>query len=634
VNDRYDAGHAGHAGQTDGQYELVGYDEYGQPVYRQAPLQAGPQAYPPPPRQGGHEQQPQGYGYDPYAAGAGQQQPAGAGYGSHGSYESYDSYDSYGAGPGTGQQAPVPPAGAPYGGHRGGPPPGLREAPGGPGARPGPPPGPQEQHGQPAQHGQQEQLGQPAQHGQQAQPYDGPGAPPGRTGVAEHSARIPQQGAPGQAPRRDRQPGYDTEQFAFVEEQDGESEDVIDWLQFTENRTERREEAKRRARARMTAILVVLALVVVAGGGYLWYAGKLPFLSSSDTAQGTDVAAGAQKRDVIVVHLHSTKGSDTSTLLLVDNATTKKGSAVLLPNSLALTDQDGNTTTLGQSVGDDGSSGTRESLDTVLGTRIEGTWRLDTPFLQNLVDMVGHIEVDTDTDVPDPKDPDEGVLVHKGDQQTLSGRMATAYATYRGAGEPQSAQLQRFGQVMQGVLRKLSSDKEGATRTVQTLGQIIEPPLTDEDLGSFLAGLADRAKGGDYSSTVLPVEPDGTLGEKAGQEVVGKILGGQAKSPAEEGDGVRVSLRNATGGKTDGKKHPLADLARVALVNGGYTYVAAGTAGAAASSEVRYAEAGNKDDAVEVARTLGLPESSVAKGETAAGADVTVVLGQDYAPGS
>lgn len=627
MNDRYDAGHAGHA---DGQYELVGYDEYGQPVYRQAPRQAGPQGYPPP-RPGGQEQQPQGYGYDPYASGGGQQQPA-------------PGYDAYGAGPGTGQQAPVPPAGPPYGGHggHGGPPPGPRQAPGrpGPGAQQGQHPqhpqqahpgqqGPQLAQGRP---GRQAQQGQPQ--GQQGRPYGAPGAPAGRPGVAEQTARIPQQGTPGQAPRRDQGPGYDTEQFAFVEEQDGESEDVIDWLQFTENRTERREEAKRRARARMTAVLVVLALVVVCGGGYLWYAGKLPFLSSSDTAQGTDVAAGAQKRDVIVVHLHSTKGSDTSTLLLVDNATTGQGSAVLLPNSLALTDQDGNTTTLGQSVGDDGSSGTRESLDTVLGTRIEGTWRLDTPFLQILVDMVGHIEVTTDTDVPDPKAPDEDPLVHKGEQQTLSGRMASAYATYRGAGEPQSAQLERFGQVMQGVLRKLSSDKEGATRTVQTMGQIIEPPLTDEDLGSFLAGLADRAKGGDYRSTVLPVEPDGTLGEKAGQEVVGKILGGQAKSPAEEGDGVRVSVRNATGGKTDAKKNPLADLARVALVNGGYTYVAAGSAGTAATSEVRYAEAGDKDEAVEVARTLGLPESAVAKGKTAANADVTVVLGQDYAPAS
>ena len=86
MNDRYD----GYAGGD--QYELVGYDEFGQPVYRQVPQQ---------PAQGydGYGAQQQGYGYDPYAAG-GQQT---------GQYPG-QSYDPYG----TGQQAPVPPY-DPYG---------------------------------------------------------------------------------------------------------------------------------------------------------------------------------------------------------------------------------------------------------------------------------------------------------------------------------------------------------------------------------------------------------------------------------------------------------------------------------------------------------------------------------------
>ena len=37
--------------------------------------------------------------------------------------------------------------------------------------------------------------------------------------------------------------------------------------------------------------------------------------------------------------------------------------------------------------------------------------------------------------------------------------------TYRGSGEAQNAQLERFGQVMQGVLRKVSSDPQAATTT-------------------------------------------------------------------------------------------------------------------------------------------------------------------------
>ena len=111
---------------------------------------------------------------------------------------------------------------------------------------------------------------------------------------------------------------------------------------------------------------------------------------------------------MIVVHLHDTKNGGTSTALLVDNTTTKQGTTVLLPNSLALTGDDGTTTTLAKSVDDDGSSGTRDALDTVLGTDIEGTWRLDTPYLQNLVDLVGNIDIDTNADVPDPERQEEG----------------------------------------------------------------------------------------------------------------------------------------------------------------------------------------------------------------------------------
>lgn len=316
MNDRYDAGAAGHGAD---QYELVGYDEYGRPVYRQVqPQQQTQQPY------DGYTQQ--GYGYDPYATGGQQAQP----------------YDPYGGGD-TGQQ-PQTPSYDPYG---------------------------------TGSHQQQHTGGHSA-------PYD----PYGRTAssgqqprVAEQTAYIPHQAGPVEEPvtqeRGERD--YRTEQFAFVEEPDQDSEDVIDWLKFTENRTERREEAKRRARARVVALVVVLALAAAGGVGYLWYAGKLPGVSSSDDKKDTATPTGAQKRDVIVLHLHNTKKGGTSTALLVDNTTTKQGTTVLLPNALALSGDDGSTTTLAKSVDDDGSSGTRDEIDTVLGTEIQGTWRLDTP---------------------------------------------------------------------------------------------------------------------------------------------------------------------------------------------------------------------------------------------------------------
>lgn len=565
MNDRYDAGYG------DGQYELVGYDEYGRPVYRQVPAQ--PQAQ----QQYDHYAQQQGYGHDPYATGRQQPVPPYDPYGTGRqppvtSYDTYDGYDPYGQTATSGQQ------------------PRVAE--------------------QTAYIPQQPRSADPGQRQEPAPGAPGPGY--GHDDHDDHGDRH-----------------YRTEQFAFVEEPDQDSEDVIDWMAFTENRTERREEAKRRARSRLTALVVVLALVAAGGVGYLWYAGKLPGLSAPADKKGGTTSVAAQKRDVIVVHLHDTKRGGTSTALLVDNTTTEQGTTVLLPNSLGLSGDDG-TTTLAKSVEDDGSSGTREALDTVLGTSIQGTWRLDTPYLQNLVDLVGNVEVDTDADVPDPaaEKKGEAPLVNKGEDQTLSGKMAVAYATYRAPGEAQDAQLERFGQVMHGVLRKVSSDAQAATTTVQTLAQILDPSLTDKDLGTFLAKLSDLAKSGDFKTATLPVQDDGTLSAATSESVVKDVLGGTAKSPDQDA-AVRVSVQNATGVKDDGEK------ARVVLLNGGFTFLEAGAADSAeATSEVTYADPADKQNAIEVAKTLGLPDGAVTKGEVSSNANVSVVLGQDYEPAS
>ncbi|MEU6480927.1 LytR C-terminal domain-containing protein [Streptomyces sp. NPDC047017] len=638
MNDRYDAGYDGDP------YELVGYDEYGRPIYRQVPAQQGYETYPDRSGQGQYQGQYQGQGQyrgqgdDPYAADGGQQPGGPASYSdpagpypppqhypqsqsqSQSQYGTQEPYPSSYETPG--HHAPghagYPGAYDPYGtGHQGG---AGQQAP-------------YDAYGRTAAGGQQHRAAeQTAYIPQQARPAD-PG--PAAHAAPEHSEqpgrteRTEQPGRTEQAEQPDR-PEYGTEQFAFVEEPTDDSEDVIDWLKFTENRTERREEARRRARSRVIALAVVLALIVVGGVGYLWYAGKLPGLSSSGGGAAAGSAAGAQKRDVIVVHLHDTARGGTSTALLVDNTTTKQGTTVLLPNTLSLSSDDGSTTTLAKSVKDDGSAGTRDQLDTVLGTSIQGTWRLDTPYLQNLVDLVGDIEVDTDADVPDPDGKKKATepLVRRGKDQTLSGRMAVAYATYRAPGEAENPQLERFGQVVQGVLRKMSSDPQSATVTVQTLAQILDPSLTDNDLGTFLAKLSELAKGGDFRTALLPVRGDGTLSAQTSGSVVKDILGGTAKSPGQ-GSAVRVSVQNASGTKGD------TDKARVALLNGGVTFLEAGTAPAARpASQVVYADDAGKENAAEVAKTLGLPAGSVTKGTVAPNADVAVVLGRDYKPAS
>ncbi|MFC3585850.1 LytR C-terminal domain-containing protein [Streptantibioticus rubrisoli] len=433
----------------------------------------------------------------------------------------------------------------------------------------------------------------------------------------EEPPRAPEP-EPQQPPRRDEEAPreFHTEQFAFVEDEDEQAEDVIDWLKFSESRTERRDERKRRGRTRVVVLAVLLVLALLGGVGYLWQTGKLPGLGKGTAAAQ---ASGAQKRDVIVVHLRQVDSNDSSTALLVGNETTGRGTTVLLPNSLSVNPDGNGTTTLGKSVVDQGAGPTRDALSALLGANIQGTWRLDTPYLEILVDAVGGISVDTDATITS----NGKTVVTAGQQQDLSGQAAVAYASYRGAGETQDKQLNRFGQVMQAVLMKLPSDAATATKIIDSLGAIADPSLTDAQLGATLAHLADQEKAGHYSTTTLPVRPDGTLSEQATSGVVKDVLGGTVKNTDTSGI-PRVAVRDATGSKK------AASSAQVAVVNSGYSYVDGGTAAPQAKSQVIYGSDNRAQTAKELAKTLGLPDSAVSKGQGTGNADITVVLGGDY----
>jgi anionic cell wall polymer biosynthesis LytR-Cps2A-Psr (LCP) family protein len=322
---------------------------------------------------------------------------------------------------------------------------------------------------------------------------------------------------------------FDTGMFAFIEE-DEQAEDVIDWLKFSESRTERRDERKRRGRKRVIALVVVLVLATIGGAGYLWQTGRLS--GSGGRAASAQTAVDAQKRNVIVVNLRPVRSDDSSTALLVDSETTGKGATVLLPNSLSVQTNTG-TTTLGNSVINQGAAPTRDALGTLLGTDIQGTWRLDTPYLEILVDSLGDITVDTDTTIKASAKDGGKTLVTPGKQQDLNGQAAVAYATYRGPGESEATQLARFGQVIQAVLMKMPSDAASATKMVDALGAIPDPSLSDAQLGASLAQLSQQVKNGSYRTAVLPVQPNGTINSQRSGSAVKDILNGAVKNSSQ-----------------------------------------------------------------------------------------------------
>ncbi len=506
------------------------------------------------------------------------------------------------------QDHPVPgppgtepdPAGPPYDDRRSGSP-----GPGGPQHG-----GPHQQPPYPAADGRRGDPGQPGAdpvHGDAGHAQDGY---PGDAGHPGPGAHDPDTHDPGEE-------GFDTEQFAFVEEENGQAEDVIDWLKFSESRAERRDERKRRGRARTIALVAVLALVLAGGAGYAWYAGLLPGVGPA----GSSVPLSAQKRDVIVVHLREVDSDNSSTALLVRNETTGRGSLVLLPNTLSVSTDNGSTT-LGKSVVEQTAGPTRDALSTLLGARIQGSWRLDTPYLEILVDAVGGITLDADATVTSGGK----TVVARGKDQPLNGKAAVRYATYRGPGETEADQLARFGQVMDAVLMKVPSDTRTATKIVDDLGQVPDPSLSNDQLGATLAAMSGLVKAGHYTTTTLPVRANGTISPQATDHVVRSILGGQVRNTDTSG------IPTVTVEDGSGRPATAPGAAQVQVVNAGYTYVNGGRVATRADSEVLYAAASGEKPARELAKTLGLSSREVRKGAGAGNALVTVVLGADYRP--
>ncbi|MEV7356719.1 LCP family protein [Kitasatospora sp. NPDC091276] len=560
------------------QYDQQQYDQYGQPVYTADPYggyqeQQPYQAHQQPPQQ--YDQQYDQYGQPVQAyqqqGGYGYQDPAYGGWGSPGP-EAGGGYQqqAYPAAPAAGAQAAVEPEAV------------VAPAP----VAPAPP---------------RPRVPRPA--------AEAAGAKPEPPSELVGGARAGKSG--GKAAKDD----YPTDEFTFVDEEE-ESEDVIDWLKFAESRSEVRAERRRRLRNRLIGLGVVVALAAAGTGGYLWFTGD------KQTA-----ASAAGPRQVNVVHLRDLQGK-VSSALLVNDSTGKKGTVLLLPDTLRLPGPgDPPVTTVGQAMDSIGASATRDGLSTVLGAPVAGTWRLDTPYLEMLVSQLGGVRVDTNAETHEGGKPDGKLLSAAGKNTLLNGKAAVAYATLQASGENRDAQLARFGQVMDAVVRTMPTEFKDAKDDVHRMNAVLDPSLPEDALAGVLAQLAQQAKDGHLGTTALTVKPDGGLDDATAGKQVKDVLGGTVKSAASADSPARVSLQDATG------NDQAAAAAQVQIVNSGLTFLPGGSKAAAqAASEIRYTDDARQAAAKSLAISLGLPDTAVKKVGDAQNADLVVVLGKDYQP--
>ncbi|WP_371516915.1 LCP family protein [Kitasatospora sp. NBC_01300] len=568
------------------QYDQQQYDQYGQPVYtadpyggyqEQQPYQAYQQ-----PQQQQYDQQYDQYGQPVQAyqqqGGYGYQDPAYGGWGSPGP-EAGGGYQqqAYPAAPAEGAPAAVEPEAA------------VAPAPVAPAAAAPPRP----------------RVPRPA--------AEAAGAKPEPPSELVGGARAGKGGGKGGG--KGAKDDYPTDEFTFVDEEE-ESEDVIDWLKFAESRSEVRAERRRRLRNRLIGLGAVVALAAAGTGGYLWFTGD------KQTA-----ASAAGPRQVNVVHLRDLQGK-VSSALLVNDSTGKKGTVLLLPDTLRLPGPgDPPVTTVGQAMDSIGASATRDGLSTVLGAPVAGTWRLDTPYLEMLVSQLGGVRVDTNAETHEGGKPDGKLLSAAGKNTLLNGKAAVAYATLQASGENRDAQLARFGQVMDAVVRTMPTEFKDAKDDVHRMNAVLDPSLPEDALAGVLAQLAQQAKDGHLGTTALTVKPDGGLDDATAGKQVKDVLGGTVKSAASADAPARVSLQDATG------NDQAAAAAQVQIVNSGLTFLPGGSKTAAqAASEIRYTDDARQAAAKSLAISLGLPDTAVKKVGDAQNADLVVVLGKDYQP--
>lgn len=393
--------------------------------------------------------------------------------------------------------------------------------------------------------------------------------------------------------------------------------------------------SRRRVLTVAVTVAAVLAVLAVLGGSW-----ALLSRASEDDGQAQPTVSPTitgPKQPTLLISVSDKEG------IAVDSALTSIGGSTPLANFLTISPNTlvdaptGGTLPFGEVNRLPDADASANALSDAIGVTVNGTWAMDKLAFSGLVDAVGGIVLDVDTDVlVEQPDGTTIVLVPAGQHQLVQGPQAAAYATYLGPGEPEASRTARFAQVLRLTLSKLPNDATKMESILSGLGASARSTVPSSDLATYLVKLHEYALADNVAYNALPTVPADSGGtvqgeridQKATAEMVAKYFSDALRTPGPNSK-VRVLVQNGVG--TPG----LNTEARQRLVDAGFTYVNGGNApsfGVAATQViVPDASAESLQRGADVAKALGVPSTSVVVATSGQNiADVVVVLGADF----
>lgn len=393
-------------------------------------------------------------------------------------------------------------------------------------------------------------------------------------------------------------------------------------------------EARQQRASRRTRLIAGAAVLVVLAAAVAYLVGP-----GSGRKGDTTAAAPARTQSTLLLQLLGAKNvAQSSVLLAHDTASGGSGAGVLVPSALVVNVPGFGSSSFGEASALGTSDGAALALSDALGVLVDGTWTLQPAAFAALVDAVGGVQVNAQSQVTSPTANGGATVLIPPGPQKLDGALAVVYASYLAAGEPEQSRLARFSEVWQQVVAQLPSQPAQVSALLATLGTGSKSSLSGQKLATFLLGLKADEHDQQMTYQNLPVrsmdtgaaQPASVLDQTQAEQLVTSQLAG-SRPPVRSSGPVRVLVQNGVG--TPG----LGETTRKRLIAAGLTYVNGGNAAQFGYAKsvvlIPDASAQSRREGTDVATALRLPASSLriaAQGQTIA--DVVVIVGADYKP--